>query len=153
MVMPVAPRGLVARDAVAHVDALHQPQLRERVERAVDARDPDGAACGVERVVELLRAGAARLSREHVQHGRAGATRTQPRVAEHAVRRLEPDTHGATIAVLICMLGCRRVRTVLISVLAAAVLGGCGGGAGNGGTRVVAAFYPLAFAAERVAGD
>jgi zinc transport system substrate-binding protein len=38
-------------------------------------------------------------------------------------------------------------------VLAAAVLGGCGSGAGNGGTRVVAAFYPLAFAAERVAGD
>jgi zinc transport system substrate-binding protein len=50
------------------------------------------------------------------------------------------------------------VRTVLISTLigiAVAVLGaGCGGNDGGGGSKqVVAAFYPVAFAAERVAGE
>ena len=36
-------RRLEARDAVADVDALDEPQRRERLERPVDARDPDGA--------------------------------------------------------------------------------------------------------------
>ena len=50
-----------------------------------------------------------------------------------------------------------RTRTVLILVLVlvAAVAAGCGGGgdAGGGGDEVVAAFYPLAFLAERIAPD
>lgn len=43
-----------------------------------------------------------------------------------------------------------RAVPTLIAVL---VLSGCGTGAGHGaGTRIVAAFYPLAWAAERIAG-
>ena len=44
VMVTVAARGLEARDAVADVDALDEPQRRERLERPVDARDPDGAA-------------------------------------------------------------------------------------------------------------
>ncbi|MGH3354953.1 MAG: metal ABC transporter substrate-binding protein [Nocardioidaceae bacterium] len=48
-----------------------------------------------------------------------------------------------------------RPTAVLAAVLCGSVLSaGCGGSAaGNGGTTVVAAFYPLAYVAERVAGN
>jgi zinc transport system substrate-binding protein len=46
------------------------------------------------------------------------------------------------------------VRPRIILIVLALGVGGCGGGAAGGReTRVVAAFYPLAFAAERVAGE
>jgi zinc transport system substrate-binding protein len=47
------------------------------------------------------------------------------------------------------------VRIRIILILLVAVCAGCGGGGGSGGeqTRVVASFYPLAFAAEDVGGD
>src|SRR5215210_4875709 len=43
-----------------------------------------------------------------------------------------------------------RIVLVLISVLA---LSACGGSSGAGKTEVVAAFYPIAWAAEQVGGD
>jgi zinc transport system substrate-binding protein len=51
-----------------------------------------------------------------------------------------------------------RLRIVLILMLAAcgSLLAGCGEAneeAGSGGTKVVAAFYPLAFAADEIGGD
>src|SRR5687768_10818205 len=46
------------------------------------------------------------------------------------------------------------MRTRIILITAAVALSGCGGTTpSSDGTRVVAAFYPLAFAAERVGGD
>jgi zinc transport system substrate-binding protein len=63
-----------------------------------------------------------------------------------------------TIAVLIGVLFSPNVRTILILssfviiVLLAAGCGGRGDAANDGSKQVVAAFYPLAFAAERVAG-
>lgn len=44
------------------------------------------------------------------------------------------------------------MRSLLV-VLAAAALAGCGGVSSSDGPTVVAAFYPLAWAAERVSGD
>jgi zinc transport system substrate-binding protein len=46
------------------------------------------------------------------------------------------------------------MRKRIILILAAGLIAGCGGSASSGeGADVVAAFYPLAFAAERVGGD
>ena len=46
------------------------------------------------------------------------------------------------------------LRIVLIPVAGLMLLAGCGAGdAGGTGTQVVAAFYPLAFAAEQIAGS
>src|SRR5436305_12712127 len=44
------------------------------------------------------------------------------------------------------------MRIVLALLVAAAVLAGCGSHAGSGKTSVVTAFYPLAWAAERIGG-
>jgi zinc transport system substrate-binding protein len=48
------------------------------------------------------------------------------------------------------------VARIVLTLAAALVLTGCGGdgeGGGDGRTRVVAAFYPLAYAAERIGGE
>ena len=42
---------------------------------------------------------------------------------------------------------------IVLTLIAAATLAGCGGGTGSAATTVVAAFYPLAFAAEQIGGD
>ena len=42
VVVAVGRRGLVARDPVTGVDALHQPQLDESLECPVHRSDPDG---------------------------------------------------------------------------------------------------------------
>src|SRR4029450_10751721 len=55
VVHSVGVRRLEAGDAVAEVDALDKPELREAFERPVDARDPDTCASGPETVVNLLR--------------------------------------------------------------------------------------------------
>ena len=67
--------GLEARGAV-DVDAVHELELGEHVERPVDAGQPDGAAVRAQAVVDLLRAQAAVLAaeqREHLAAGAAGA--------------------------------------------------------------------------------
>src|SRR5829696_7351049 len=55
MMVAARVRGLEAGGA-ADVDAVHQPELGERVERAIDARQADGAAAVAQVVVDLLRA-------------------------------------------------------------------------------------------------
>ena len=42
---------------------------------------------------------------------------------------------------------------IVLTLIAAAALAGCNGDSGSGGDRVVAAFYPLALAAEQIGGD
>ncbi len=80
MVMMVVahPGGLEARDAVTDVYALDEPELRERVERPVDARHPHGAARGRDAVVDLLGGAAAVLPCEEVDHGPARSSAAQP---------------------------------------------------------------------------
>jgi zinc transport system substrate-binding protein len=46
-----------------------------------------------------------------------------------------------------------RSVAALVLLVAAPLLAGCGGSAGGTGTQVVAAFYPLEYVAQRVAGD
>jgi zinc transport system substrate-binding protein len=42
---------------------------------------------------------------------------------------------------------------IVLTLIAATTLAGCGGSSGAEGTNVVAAFYPLAFAAQQIGGD
>ena len=64
--------GLEARGA-GDVDAVHEPELRERVQRPVDARQADAAAGVAQAVVDLLGAQAAGLAPEQLEHLAAGA--------------------------------------------------------------------------------
>jgi hypothetical protein len=70
MVVVVANR-LVARDPVADVEPLQEATLGERVQDAVDARQAHRGAGGPELVVDLLRAEAAGLLVEELDHREA----------------------------------------------------------------------------------
>ena len=150
--------GLEARDAVADVDPLHQAQLGELVERAVDAGDPGPSAAGADAREDLLRRETATLPAEVLHDGLPRTPLAQARFAKPCERTVSPGTrrrtHPPMIAVLKVVLRCRTVvaRIVLITIVTA-VLSGCGGASGPGSRTVVAAFYPLAFAAEQVAGE
>ena len=55
------------------------------------------------------------------------------------------------IAILIGVLRLPGVKTrIVLTLIGAATLAGCGGSSGSGKTTVVAAFYPLAFAAQQI---
>src|SRR5205823_14518051 len=45
------------------------------------------------------------------------------------------------------------ITRIVLVIIAASLLAGCGGTGGNGKPTVVAAFYPLAYAAERIGGS
>lgn len=56
MVMVSARIGaLEPRDPVAQIDALHEPELVQAVEGAIDARDPDSGTSCSHAVMDLLR--------------------------------------------------------------------------------------------------
>ena len=74
--------GLEPRDAVPEIDALHESELDEGVERAVDARDADLATAADDPVVDLLRRAAARVQRKLVDDGASCAAAAQAGVAE-----------------------------------------------------------------------
>ena len=65
--------GLVARHAVSDVDALDEPVLGERVQHAVDARDPDAAAGSADALEDLLSRPAAGLRAEVLDDRAPGA--------------------------------------------------------------------------------
>jgi zinc transport system substrate-binding protein len=148
--------GLESGDAVAEVDTMHEFHVGELVERAVDAGQPDGAIPGSELIEELLRRETAALRLELSDDRLPGATRTGAGASELLVRVLLPvhdgnGNHSATV------LGCApmRTRTIITALSILALLAGCGrAGQGSGGTgsgkKVVAAFYPIAYAAQRV---
>ncbi len=69
---------LEAGDPVAELDPLHEPELDELIERAVDARDPDPAAFVADAVEDLLRRAAARLRAEVLDDGPARPAVAQP---------------------------------------------------------------------------
>lgn len=146
---PVAHR-LEARDAVAHVHPLHEAVLGERLEHAVHAREADRA----ERVVDLLRTDAARLRVEVVDHGRAGGADATAASPEAGARRGRPlGSHVAIIDENRYRLTPMRIVLAFGCVLLLAACGGSGDGDTAGKRSVVAAFYPLAWAAEQVGGS
>ena len=56
------------RDAVAEIHPLHKPLLCQRVEHAVHAREADPLTAGLELAMDLLRADAAVLRVEVLEH-------------------------------------------------------------------------------------
>ena len=140
VVMRIA-RGLVADDPVADVDPLHEALRVEPLQHAVHAREADPPA---ERVVDLLRAEAAVLGVEVAEDARARAARPVAGLAELDVGVLGPG-HWTMITRIVIVFQSMRIVLVLCAVL---VLAGCGSKRGS----VVAAFYPLAFAAQQVGG-
>jgi zinc transport system substrate-binding protein len=139
-------RGLVPDDAVAEVDALHEPALVQPLEHAVDARQPDLASSLRERVADLVRAAAAVLRLEMLEHecpGGAGPVAGVPQLGQ----RVRSPVHWTDDNE-------NRYRPpVMRIVLAAVVLVACAACGPAGGSRsVVAAFYPLAYAAREVGG-
>ena len=107
--------------------------------------------------MDLLRARAAVLAGHQVEDGGARPAGAEAGLAEGALGVLAPGADGchpeddsdshrrATVP---------GVKTrIVLSLIAGATLAGCGSSSGSAGTTVVAAFYPLAFAAEQIGGD
>jgi len=154
VMMVVGPRRLEPRDPVARVHALDETELGERIERPVDACDADGAPVGRDAVVDLLGRPAAVLAVEILDHGAAGAAAAETRRAQPVECLETPAAHPLNDSDSQHLVGSSGVvsRIVLLCILSATVpaLAGCGGGVSD--DTIVAAFYPLAFAAEQVAG-
>src|SRR5947207_15028048 len=90
MVLAVGRRRLVARDSVARIDTLDQPQIRKRLERPVDGRDADRAARLAQLVVDVLRAEAAVLAAEEDDDRRPRAAAAIAGGVERLARVLRP---------------------------------------------------------------
>ena len=160
MVVAVRQSRLVARDAVADVDALDEPQLGEE-RRAPGRRSRCRPAAGrAKRVEDLLRATGSSSGGRAARRPRAALRRggnrlrasSQPCSASSGQRRPQPDDSDSR---QVCIVRpCVRESFSLVSGAAARARAACGGGSARTAdeTRVVAAFYPLAFAAERVGG-
>lgn len=88
---------LVPRNAVAGVDPLHETEIRERVERPVDACDPDRALRGAKAIEDLLRTEAAVLPGEETDDGLARTTASVAGVVEDAAHMLCP-LHGRSVS-------------------------------------------------------
>lgn len=73
MVLAAGVRGLESCSAIADVDPLHEPEIEQHLEYAVDARDSDRAPSVAELVEYLLGGEAALLRRELLDHGRSRA--------------------------------------------------------------------------------
>jgi zinc transport system substrate-binding protein len=156
MVVLGAARGLEPRDSVAEVDPLDEAAAVEALEHAVHARDADARAPGANAVVDLERGEAAVLPAEVLDHLAPGGPAAATRGPQALERVLGPgellghednDTRSQRRASVV-----RTMRRTALLLLVFAC-GGCGSGdEGNAGRTVVAGFYPLAWAAERVAG-
>ncbi len=148
----VVVRLLEAGDTVTEVDALDEPERGHPVERAVDARDPDARAASACVVVQLLRGQAAVLLAKDFDDHLPGASATAAHVAQTRESGLGPgdhadnDTRSQRRATVSC------VRALLLIVVALAATG-CAGGDAASDDAVVAAFYPLAWATQRIAVD
>src|SRR5205814_5140736 len=90
MVLVVGAPRLVARGAVAHVDAPHEPQLLELAERPVDAREANALPGRAEVVVDLTRAERAAQARQLLHDGAARAAPAAPGALQRRERGLSP---------------------------------------------------------------
>ena len=118
VVVMVAVRGhaLEPGRPLPRVQPLDEAELVERVERPVDAGEPDLAVAAVELAGDLLGAHAAVLGGEQLDHGRARAARLAPRVLERAARLLGPVRHRYYLPL--------AMRMILIIVLVIVARGG-----------------------------
>ena len=90
VVVCIGVRGLEPGDPVADVDALHEPQLGERLERPVHACDAGRSTGRVDAVVDLLRRPAAVLRGEVLDDGASRAAAAQTGGAEPFERPFGP---------------------------------------------------------------
>jgi len=144
---------LEAGNAVAEVDPLHQAGVEEALEGAVHAREPHPFALGAEALVHLLDGEAAVLAADEVDDQLARSARAAARGTKPLERLVGPRPHDDNDNRSQSPATVRRVRALLLLAAAALVLGGCGAGNDEPARpTVVAALYPLAWAAENVAG-
>jgi zinc transport system substrate-binding protein len=157
--MPVGACRLVAADPVAEIDSCHETSGREEIQHSVDARDADAISGRTKPLVEFLRRQATVLFVEILDDRAACIPAPETRVTQPVEGVRRPGriggAHRAMIPILINRgsLPVVETRMVLILVALLALTAGCGAGpvvVGSGPTKVVAAFYPLAYAAEQV---
>jgi zinc transport system substrate-binding protein len=136
-------------------ERVHRPGLGEERERPVDGREAEPLAARPQPLVQLLGGDVVALAHQLREHGHALAGGPQPALPQEPLGGigLRDRRHGATVASVI-------TRIVLITGLALAAglaAAGCGTDAAadgrEGTTKVVAGFYPLAFAAEEIGGE
>ena len=85
MVLAARMRGLVARAAVSHVQAVHEAEAVEHLERAVDARNSHPRLAGAQLVGDLLRGRAAVLPSQRRRRRAARSTRSEALALERRV--------------------------------------------------------------------
>jgi zinc transport system substrate-binding protein len=156
VMLPTRMGRLESRDAVAEIDALHETELVQALEGAIDARDPDSHLPRPHPLVDLLCRYAAVLGAEELDDRpprSAAPSRRRPKTRERLLGPGRPHDDNdirshrrATFSPVRRLLG-------LLSVALVVVVAGCGGVATESGKEtVVAAFYPLAWAAQEIGG-
>jgi zinc transport system substrate-binding protein len=153
-------RPLVVRAGAPELQPMDEPELGERLQRPVDARDPDPGTMLPDEVVNRRDGEAAGLLAERRDHGRSRLPGLVPRLVKHGFRVVAPghaQNDSRSHFLIACSLAMARI--ILVLMLTGAGVVGCGGGDDDsvvaGDTRhtsVVASFYPLAFAAAQVSG-
>ena len=93
MVVAVGARGLVARRALADLDARDEAEADELLEHAVDRGARDAAAVGAQRVLDLVGAQRARLAVEQADDRGPRAAAAEAGLGEAAVGVLGPRLH------------------------------------------------------------
>ncbi len=73
MMIPARVDALEARDPISQIDALHEAELAETLERSIDARDSDPRSLRAEAFVDLLGGEAAALAAKQLDDHAAGA--------------------------------------------------------------------------------
>jgi zinc transport system substrate-binding protein len=157
MMRAVRVRRLVPRDALSEIDSLDVAALDEHVERSVDTRNADSTTAVAQRVEDLVRRDAARLLAEDLHDGSAGAAasitgalKRRPSLCRPAHRRII-----SALRTRMTIITAVRITTLLVAATALTIASGCSTATQGGAARtsVVAAFYPLAYAAEQIGGD
>jgi hypothetical protein len=81
--------------AVAELDSLHELEIDELVERAVDARDPDATTPAPDAVENLVRRSTAGLDAQVLDHRAAGPSVAKPCRLEVRERARDPRRVGS----------------------------------------------------------
>jgi zinc transport system substrate-binding protein len=155
VMVPARKRRFEARNAVAEVNAVHQPELGQLLEHAVDACETHRAPLGPQAVEELLRRDAAVLGCEIRDDRVAGSAGSRPGAAELFSRMPLPgliaSRHGENDIDSHDVLLSRQMQAGIVLTFVLLAAAACGGSdEGGSGEHVIAAFYPIAYATEHV---
>src|SRR5213596_3260347 len=126
VVVAVGRGGLIPSDPVPGVDALHQPQVGERLERAVDGGDSDRTAGATQLVVDVLCAETAILAAEELDHRLPG-----PSAA--IAGGLERDERFGRPGHLRECIFSEVISRIVLIIFSLALLSGCGATASTNG--------------------